>query len=380
MNIQNAYLSINQYSRPGIKRQATKKLVIHWVGNAGSSAMGNRNYFERLKYQKADESLKYQEKYASSQFIIGLNGEIIACMPEDEVAHHAGNYNMNLNSIGIENCHPDWGGKFNNQTYTSLIKLLAHLCKKYGLNQNDIIRHYDVTGKVCPKYYVEHQDAFEQLKADVANKLGNNYTKQVVNVPPITSNSYDTYRVCYNGTNIRRGASLNSAVAYQKNSDDIIYVVGSDNGFYKLSDGNYIRMGYAYKVSTGVQTGSNYRVLYNGTNIRTAPTLKASVAYQKNSGNIVTVVGTSGDFYKLSDGNYLRIGYAEAINRNDNISNTTKYRVNAEYPNIRARANLNSKVVRLAKKGEIINVIGSENGFLKLSDGTYLKEGFADKI
>lgn len=354
--------------------------MIHWVGNAGSSAMGNRNYFERLKYQKADESLKYQEKYASSQFIIGLNGEIIACMPEDEVAHHAGNYNMNLNSIGIENCHPDWGGKFNNQTYTSLIKLLAHLCKKYGLNQNDIIRHYDVTGKVCPKYYVEHQDAFEQLKADVANKLGNDYTKQVVNVPPITSNSYDTYRVCYNGTNIRRGASLNSAVAYQKNSGDIIYVVGSDNGFYKLSDGNYIRMGYAYKVSTGVQTGSNYRILYNGTNIRTSPTLKSSVAYQKNSGDIVTVAGTSGDFYKLSDGNYLRIGYAEATNRNDNISNTTKYRVNAEYPNIRARASLNSKVVRLAKKGEIINVVGSENGFLKLSDGTYLKEGFADKI
>jgi N-acetylmuramoyl-L-alanine amidase len=373
MNIQNAYLSINQYSRPGIKRQATKKIIIHWVGNAGSSAMGNRNYFESLKYKKT---------YASSQFIIGLNGEIIACMPEDEVAYHAINYN--LNSIGIENCHPDWGGKFNDKTYSSLIELLTYLCKKYGLNQNDIIRHYDATGKVCPKYYVEHQDAFEQLKADVANKLGNNYTKQVVNVPPTTSNSYDTYRVCYNGTNIRRGPSLNSAVAYQKNSGEEVHVVGSENGFYKLDDGNYIRMGYAYKTSSAaVQSGSNYRVLYNGTNIRKGSGLGYGVAYQKNSGDIVTVVGTENDFYKLSDGNYLRIGYAEKTsggNTQSSNNGAERYRVNSEYPNIRAKSNLNSRVVRLAKKGEIINVVGKENGFLRLSDGTYLKEGFADKI
>nr|DAY42911.1 MAG TPA: N-acetylmuramoyl-L-alanine amidase [Caudoviricetes sp.] len=371
MDIIEKLLTINPFSRPGIKLKSVKNIVLHWIGNAGSSALANRNYFESLK----DKGI-----YASAHYILGLDGEKINCIPEDEMAYHSGNWNMNCNSIGIENCHPDWGGKFNDKTYNSLIELLVYLCRKYNLNQDAIIRHYDVTGKVCPKYYVEHQDAFEQLKADVASKLGNNYTPQLVQSTPTDNNNYDTYKVTYNGTNVRAGASLSSTVLYQRNSGDIIYVVGSDNGFYRLSDGAYIRMGYAYKVSTGVQTGSNYRVLYNGTNIRTAPTLKASVAYQKNSGNIVTVVGTSGDFYKLSDGNYLRIGYAEAINRNDNISNTTKYSVNAEYPNIRARANLNSKVVRLAKKGEIINVIGSENGFLKLSDGTYLKEGFADKI
>ena len=371
MNIEQHYLNINPYSRPSIKLNSVKKIVIHWVGNAGSSAMANRNYFNRIN-----------GAYASSQYIIGLDGEIISCMPEDEVAWHAGNYNMNLNSIGIENCHPDWGGKFNDKTYSSLIELLTYLCKKYGLNQNAIIRHYDVTGKVCPKYYVEHQDAFEQLKTDVAAKLGTTYVPQPIPQPTITNNNYDVYKVCYNGTNIRKGASLSSAVAYQKNSGEEIQVVGSANGFYRLSDGNYIRIGYAYKVSTGVQNGSNYRILYNGTNIRSGASLSSSVAYQKNSGDIVTVVGTSGDFYKLSDGNYLRIGYAQATGNNNNTTTVsgTKYKVNSEYPNIRSEASLNSSVVRLAKKGEIINVIAMENGFLKLSDGTYLKEGFADRI
>ena len=54
--------------------------------------------------------------------------------------------------------------------------------------------------------------------------------------------------------------------------------------------------------------------------------------------------------------------------------------MNAEYPNIRAGASLTSKIVRLAKKSEIINVVGIQNGFLKLEDGTYLRQGFADKI
>ena len=371
MNIIEKLLSINPFSRPGTKLNSVKNIVIHWVGNAGSSAIGNRNYFESLK----DKGI-----YASSHYIIGLDGEIIMCIPEDEMAYHAGNWDMNCNSIGIENCHPDWNGKFNDKTYNSLIGLLVYLCKKYNLTQDSIIRHYDVTGKVCPKYYVEYQDSFEQLKVDVASRLGNNYTPQPIPQPNITNNNYDVYKVCYNGTNIRTSASLSCPVAYQKNSGEEIHVVGSENGFYKLSDGNYIRMGYAYKVSTGVQNGSNYRVLYNGTNIRSGASLNSKVVYMKNSGDIVTVVGTSGDFYKLSDGNYLRIGYAERTEGSVNKSNITKYKINAEYPNIRASASLDSKVVRLGKKGEIIDVIGIVNGFLKIVDNTYLKEGFADKI
>lgn len=61
-------------------------------------------------------------------------------------------------------------------------------------------------------------------------------------------------------------------------------------------------------------------------------------------------------------------------------SNVTKYKVNSVYPNIRETASLNSKVVRLAKKGEILEVIGIENGFLKIKDGTYLKQEFADRV
>ena len=52
-----------------------------------------------------------------------------------------------------------------------MIKLTAWLCAKFGLTSENVIRHYDVTGKLCPLYYVEHEDAWTQLKKDVDSYL-----------------------------------------------------------------------------------------------------------------------------------------------------------------------------------------------------------------
>ena len=131
------------------------------MGNANTTAINNRNYFESLKTKKI---------YASSHYIIGLDGEIIQCVPENEVAYHASQ--ANSYSIGIECCHPDWNGKFNDKTYQSLIELCVDICKRYKLDpQKTLIRHYDVTKKQCPLYYVQHQDAWEMLKYDVSVAL-----------------------------------------------------------------------------------------------------------------------------------------------------------------------------------------------------------------
>lgn len=161
MEIQQNLLTKNPYSRPGTKIGTIKKIVIHWVGNAASTAIANRNYFESLKDKK---------KYASSHYIIGLEGEVILCVPEEEVAYHANS--ANSYSIGIENCHPDWNGKFNAKTYASLVELCADICKRYGLEPNTaLIRHYDVTKKDCPHYYVKNTKAWLQLKEDVKKAM-----------------------------------------------------------------------------------------------------------------------------------------------------------------------------------------------------------------
>ena len=159
--VQEEYLTVNKYSRPKIKLLRVNDIVIHYVGNPGTSAAANRSYFDGLASQNDSGS----PTFASSNFIVGLDGEVIACVPIDEVAYASNN--RNSDSISIEVCHPDETGEFSEATYESLVKLTAWLCEKYSLDQAHIIRHYDITGKLCPLYYVEHEDAWEQFRSDV---------------------------------------------------------------------------------------------------------------------------------------------------------------------------------------------------------------------
>ena len=160
IEIQNKYLTPNIYSRPQTELKEVKGVVIHYTANPGTSAQANRNYFENLATLKTTSS--------SSHFVIGLEGEIIQCIPLNEIAYASNE--RNEDTISIECCHLDETGKFNEKTYQSLVALVAKLCIEFDLGDEDIIRHYDIRGKKCPLYYVDHEDAWLLLKADITAK------------------------------------------------------------------------------------------------------------------------------------------------------------------------------------------------------------------
>ncbi len=162
--IQEDYLTVNSFSRPCIAMNSIQHIAIHYVGNAGTTASQNRSYFENLK--------DTQERKASSHFVVGLDGEIIQCIPLNEMSYCTNE--RNVDTISIEVCHPDEGGQFTEATYQSVVRLTAWLCEKFSLPVENVIRHYDVTGKVCPKYYVEHPDAWDTLKADIQDYITQN--------------------------------------------------------------------------------------------------------------------------------------------------------------------------------------------------------------
>ena len=129
----------NPYSRPQIPLKQVNGVVVHYTGNPNTSAEANRSYFAGLAQSGAT--------YASSHFIIGIDG--------------------NDDTISIECCHPDQSGQFSDATYQSLVKLVRYLADGYGLSSDDVIRHYDVTGKLCPYYYATNPEAWEAFKKDV---------------------------------------------------------------------------------------------------------------------------------------------------------------------------------------------------------------------
>jgi len=146
-------------ARKEIELSEINSIVVHYVGNPNTTAQQNHDYFNTPGVE------------VCSHFIVGLDGEIIQCLPLYEKSA-ASNW-RNKDTISIEVCHPDKSGKFNEKTYDSLVKLVTWLCNLCEFNEENIIRHYDVTGKECPVYYVKNEDEWERFKNDVVKNIKN---------------------------------------------------------------------------------------------------------------------------------------------------------------------------------------------------------------
>ena len=161
-------LTVNEYSRPGELLPEVKNVFVHYTANVGTTAEQNRSYFESLAETK--------ERSASAHFVIGFDGTIIQCIPTREIAYAV--KQRNYDSISIECCYVDEDGKFTQETYDELIELTAWLLHKYELEPEDVLRHYDEGGKLCPKYYVENEDAWRQFLTDLSVYMEQKITEE----------------------------------------------------------------------------------------------------------------------------------------------------------------------------------------------------------
>lgn len=145
-----------------------KYIVLHYVGATGG-AEANCRY--------------YASKYigASAHYYVGFSGEIWQSVEDGDIAWHCGAKSYrhpecrNSNSIGIELCVRNKGSQaadsrdwyFEDATVQAAIELTRELMEKYSIPADHVIRHYDVTGKICPNPYVYNHTAhtWEAFKA-----------------------------------------------------------------------------------------------------------------------------------------------------------------------------------------------------------------------
>ena len=151
--IDSQIIDVDGASRNGYKLKGIKDIVVHYVGNPGTTAQQNHDFYA------GDQS------NVSSHFVVGLDGEIIQCIPINEWSA-ASNWRNN-DTISIEVCHPDETGKFKKKTYSSLVKLVAWLENVCDIDESHVIRHYDITKKECPRYFVLHEDKWKTFKKNV---------------------------------------------------------------------------------------------------------------------------------------------------------------------------------------------------------------------
>ena len=262
---------------------------------------------------------------ASANYGIGKDGEVGLYVDEYNTAWANANWDSNCKSVSIELSNSVASGNYpiSDVVLNKAIDLIADIFKRNNLGKcvkgQNLVWHSMYANTYCPGDYVRSK--LDYIVAKVNEKLGLNSN---------SSNNDNLYKVQAGAFSKKENADKLANEIKSKGVDTCII---TEDGLYK------------------VQCGA-FENVDNAKNI--AKTLN-------NMGYDTYIAG---------------IDESTSSNQVQGIA----YRVNCNYPNIRSSANLNSSVVRLAPRGEIIYVIGTENGFLKLNDGTYLKEGFADKV
>lgn len=145
-------LLTNKTARPGT-RITPNGLVIHWTANEGkgANAVANRNYFNKPTTEP------------SAHYCVD-DKQIVRCLPENEMGYHVGaksykpdalkrlsSYPNNC-TIGIEMC-VNSDGDFK-KMYQNTLELAADILKRYGWGVDCLWRHFDITGKNCPAFFV----------------------------------------------------------------------------------------------------------------------------------------------------------------------------------------------------------------------------------
>lgn len=229
-------------NRPFRKLKKLKAIIIHWTANTriGANAAANARYFNSDQYFTKINGQKIKIS-ASAHYVVD-DKEIIRCIPDDEVGYHVGSksgykelvYNTiniprehspNDYTIGIEMC-VNSDGDFA-KTRQNTIELTNFLLKQHNLTIANVFRHFDITGKDCPKMMLE-QDVWQQFLLEIEN-YSENDVRFKVNTAEL---------------NVRTGNGTNFSVKRKLGQGDIVVKKGQQGIWLKIGEDEWINSNY----------------------------------------------------------------------------------------------------------------------------------------
>ena len=148
------------------RKQAVQYIVVHYTANNGDRAESNGKYFQQ------------PNRNASAHYFVDEN-DVVQSVKDSDTAWHCGakNYKHNKcrndNSIGVEMCsEKDGNGLYyiNEATQKKALEVVKWLMVKYGVPLENVLRHYDITGKLCPEPFVRNQVQWQDFKEKLAKQ------------------------------------------------------------------------------------------------------------------------------------------------------------------------------------------------------------------
>lgn len=288
----NRMISNYNYNQGNIGR--IKYIVIHYVGALGD-AKANCQYYGG------------GNRNASAHYFVGFAGDIWQCVEDANIAWHVGSSSYahpecrNANAIGIEMCvrkrntsslgatDKDW--YFEDATIASTVELTKYLMQKYGVSPDRVIRHYDVTGKICPNPYVYNTnshtwDEFKKLITNGGGYEGGVGGNESGNASGLENYTPGLYSVKVDALNIRKGPSTNYEINGMITNRGTYTITEVQNGSWgRLKSGaGWINIDREYCTYKGVGAGDKnttsetfmVKVDITDLYIRTAPSTNAN--------------------------------------------------------------------------------------------------------
>ena len=358
-----------------------KGIVIHWTANPGkgANAKANRNYFNS------------GVRAASAHYVVD-GGKIIQCVPDLEVAYHVGaksyrpqgqrimegRYNPNYFLIGIEMCinvDNDWA-----QTYQNTLDLTRYLLNKHHLTVKDLYRHYDITGKDCPKMMVDeplwnqfirdmkHKGvslnipfvSWEQFKADVNNTMEHQMPQIVKNASVNTSE-----------LNVRSGPGTQFGIIQKLKQGDIVKVYEKIEHWARIGEDSWVGSLYLIEIPDvrygEIETSDK-------ANVRNGPGSRFPVLRTLADGANVEILEEYDGWYMIAKGEYVHSSLIKIVQ-------VRSGRVNVpDFLNVRTGPGTNFNRVRQVNNGVLVKVFEEQNKWFRIGNNEWINGLFVELV
>lgn len=231
----------------GLRKESDiKYIVVHYTANDGDTDEANIKYFSEPNRKASahffvdDDSIS--ESVEPRRVAWHCGGNIYSDIRQTGGGKLYGTVN-NSNSLGVEMCDTQKDGVHNlsHATRLNAIKLIAALMEDYGIDIDHVVRHFDVTGKHCPVYFMDEVE-WNKFKGDIeeyislsAGTVG--HTSPVSPSSSTSSSSSFRVRVKAYSLNIRAGAGVEYKINGVIKDKGLYTIVETQGNWGKLKSG-----------------------------------------------------------------------------------------------------------------------------------------------
>lgn len=361
-------LLTNRRTRPALRNRnwysirKLKGIVVHWTANTavGADARGNRQFFNTTN------------SYASAHYIVD-DHSIIQCLPDNEVGYHVGNryyqpmgkaiiadtpeLTPNYFLLGIEMCVNEDGNW--QKTYQNSVELTQHLINKYEFTLKDLYRHYDITGKDCPKMMIEEQD-WQAFRSKVNEGLNHSLGT------PIQQGEVNTLEL-----NVRSGNNAEFPKVGELHMGDKITIYEERNNWYRIGNQRWVHKHYVKILEAKRLAIVNDPT---GLNVRSGPGVNFSIIDVLRDGSQIEIFHEKNNWYNVGVNQWV---YAPLVI----VQEMKKGKVTApNFLNVRTGPGTEHPIVKKVPSEAVLTIFENRRGWYRVGEDEWVYGVFIEII